>query len=361
MYMETRASPEFAYDWQKDLYFARKQFAMLVNFPFNDDGEAAYIGALTAEEANDLLVEINARRKTFEKKSAKKKGKGKTAEGTADPPETTASQQLQGSNDAEEIKPDPEQSGEPEASSSKPLGAKSTRETSEVDPSDPSDPSSSDDDSNDGDPRRRISREDKERVRGRTPRIEGGKTTKKLFKMDAPRKYSGEKEDERTYEAVHLFLSQLSRYLRLATYIEMDRDVSEYVLGFLDGFAYRWFETLDKGTTSFRWKEFETAFRKKFIPREHVQIAVTKYLAIKQHNRTVQEYIVEREGMENTLGEVIGKALKESSFREGLNRSMRDKMELFRELDFEKYKEKCKKLGYKSAFLRFCGREILGI
>jgi hypothetical protein len=58
----------------------------------------------------------------------------------------------------------------------------------------------------------------------------------------------------------------------------------------------------------------------------------------------VQEYIVERESMENTLGGVIGKELKASSFREGLNMAMCDKMELFCELDFEKYKEKAESI-----------------
>ena len=74
-----------------------------------------------------------------------------------------------------------------------------------------------------------------------------GKTSKKLFKLDPPVKYMGEKAAERTYEAVHQFLSQLSRCLRLATHVDMGKDIAEYVLGFLDGFAYRWFEALEKG------------------------------------------------------------------------------------------------------------------
>jgi len=50
-------------------------------------------------------------------------------------------------------------------------------------------------------------------------------------------KYSGDKDKDRTYNAVHQFLSQLSRYLRLATNVDMSKDVVEYLLGFLDGFA----------------------------------------------------------------------------------------------------------------------------
>src|SRR5436190_11399458 len=99
--------------------------------------------------------------------------------------------------------------------------------------------------------------------------------------MDPPAKYSGEKDKDRTYDAVHQFLSQLSRYLRLATNVDMEDNIVEYVLGFLEGFAFHWFDALDKGETPFHWKEFETAFRTKFIPCEHIQLSMKRYLAIK--------------------------------------------------------------------------------
>jgi hypothetical protein len=140
-----------------------------------------------------------------------------------------------------------------------------------------------------------------------------------------------------------MFLSQLSRYLRLATNVNIDRDITEYVLGFLDGFAYCWFETLDKGRDDFRWDEFEAAFRENFIPREYIQQAMDKYLAIKQTG-TIGEYIVERENLENTLGKLIPQPLKESSFRKGLDNDMRRKMQLFRELPFHDYKTKAESI-----------------
>jgi hypothetical protein len=90
---------------------------------------------------------------------------------------------------------------------------------------------SSDDDVNrdndsDDDVRARVNEHDKRGVRGRTPRIESHSKALKLFKIDPPEKYSSEKQTERTYEAVQLFLSQLSRCLRLATHIDMDKDIS---------------------------------------------------------------------------------------------------------------------------------------
>lgn len=91
------------------------------------------------------------------------------------------------------------------------------------------------------------------------------------------------------------------------------------------------------------WVEFEAAFREKFIPREYIQQAMDKYLAIKQTG-TVSEYIVERETLENTLGNSIPQPLKESSFRKGLENDMRRKMQLFRELPFEEFKTKAESI-----------------
>ena len=158
--------------------------------------------------------------------------------------------------------------------------------------------------------------------------------------MDPPARYSGEEDKDRTYDVVHQFLSQLSRYLHLATNVDMEKDIVEYVLGSLDGFAYRWFEALDKGENHFRWKEFETAFRTKFIPHDHVQLSIKKYLAIKQNGRSVSEYSVERESLENTLGDAISKDTKETSFHKNLDRWLIEKLITFRDLPYDQYKLK---------------------
>src|SRR5205814_8029838 len=198
---------------------------------------------------------------------------------------------------------------------------------------DTSSSSSSDDDD--------LSPRGKEQIRGRTPRIESSeKSSKKLFKMEPPAKYTGEKDSEMSYDAVMLFLSQLSRYFRLATHVNLKKDITEYVLGFLDGFAYKWLESLDKGDKSFTWRKFERKFREKFIPPEHFQIAIDKYLAIKQGKRPVKEYMVEKEMLENTLGRRIHSDLMEISFRRGLHEEMRKAMVLFRDLPFKEYKRK---------------------
>jgi hypothetical protein len=355
---QTRSAPDFNFESQKELFAARKQLAMLTGFPFAEEYEEGLVGSLDEGQAAEflapMLLNLDKVKKAAVKKAAVKKAAVKTAKkgkepansGALDPPETSGEITF-------------EQSETVPAESADELGDTDIKAESSATPAPvktksadkPSDGGGSDDGSNDGDknPRRRISSQDKERVRGRTPRIDTTKSSDKgsslkLFKMDPPKKYVGEKDTERTYQAVHMFLSQLSRYLRLATNVDMDKDITEYVLGFLDGFAYCWFETLDKGEFEFRWVEFEAVFRDKFIPREYIQQALDKYLAIKQTG-TVGEYIVERENLENTLGKLIPQPLKESSFRRGLDSDMRRKMQLFRELPFDEYKAKAESIG----------------
>src|SRR5204862_5423632 len=199
------------------------------------------------------------------------------------------------------------------------------------------DPSSSSLSTDDDD----LSPRGKERICGRTPRFEGsGKSSKKLFKMEPPAKYTGEKDSEMSYDAVMLFLSQLSRYFRLATHVNLKKDITEYVLGFLDGFAYKWLESLEKGDKSFTWKRFERKFREKFIPPEHFQIAIDKYLAIKQGKRPVKEFMVEKEMLENTLGRRIHSDLMESSFRRGEHEETREEIVLCSDMPYKEYKRK---------------------
>ena len=120
--------------------------------------------------------------------------------------------------------------------------------------------------------------------------------------------------------------------------MNMNKDISEYILGFLDGFAFEWFDILDKSEESFLWKDFESAFHRKFIPKEHIQMAINKYMAIRQGERPVSEYIIERERLEANLGKMIVDEIKETSFRRGLNKYMQDNMVAFHGLSYEEYK-----------------------
>src|SRR5438046_9001947 len=101
--------------------------------------------------------------------------------------------------------------------------------------------------------------------------------------------------------------------------IDMQKDISEYMPAILDGFAYHWFEVMDRGDKAFKWKHFEKVFRKKFIPWEYIQQVIDRYLAIKQDGCSVAEYIVDKEDLENTLEDQISQPIKETSFQRGLN------------------------------------------
>lgn len=306
--------PEFQYKAQTKLWRARREHAMLTGFRFKEALEEKGIRTLSsveaAEAAADTLEALDAC-----KASRTKNGKKSTGRPSLEPEHASIQ------------KP---------ARSPKPTASSSSSESSL---------SSSDDDAN-------VSRADK-RHRGRRHR--------KLFKMHPPAKYTGRTDAERTYEAVQQFLTEVSRYLRLATHVDMEDDISEYVAAFLDGFAYNWFETLDKGKRSekFLWEHFESAVRKKFISRNYIQQAITRYHAIKQNGRSVAEYIVEREGLESTLGKALTKAVKESSFKEGLNRWIRDVLVVFSDLPFEQYKKKAEAVDEEARELRAAGLSSL--
>ena len=137
---------------------------------------------------------------------------------------------------------------------------------------------------------------------------------KKLVKLEAPTKYAGETDKERMYSAVHEFLSQLSRYLRLVTYVDIDEDIHEYVMGYMTGFALRWLETLDKGNTPFTWKRFEKVFRAKFVLKDHIRRSVREYMVLKQGTSSVETYIIARERIENTLFDVLSAVVCKRAF-----------------------------------------------
>jgi hypothetical protein len=120
----------------------------------------------------------------------------------------------------------------------------------------------------------------------------------------------------------------------------MTADISEYVLGFLDGFAFEWLDNLDKGRDDYRWTDFEKDFRAKFVPLEHQQEALRKYTKIRQGNRPLAEYLLDRERLEASLGSLLSKDMKEMSFRQGLNDYMRTNLVVFRGVEFEEYKKR---------------------
>ena len=283
---------------------------MLAGFGFNEALEAKSIRTLTSDDAAEAAADA------LEALDAWKASRTKNSKSTGRSPKHASTLKTSARS------PKPTASSYPESS-----------------------PSSSDDDAN-------VSRADK-RHRGRRHR--------KLFKMDPPAKYTGETDAERTYEAVQQFVTEVSRYLRLATHVDMEDDISEYAAAFLDGFAYNWFESLNKGKRSekFRWEHFESAIRKKFIPRNYIQQAITRYHAIKQNGRSVAEYIVERERLESTLGKAVTKGMRESSFKEGLDRWIRDVLVVFSDLPFEQYKKKAEVVDEEAREMKAAGLSSL--
>jgi hypothetical protein len=185
---------------------------MMTGFPFAEEFEEGLLQSLDPEQSVEILIPMLENLDKVKKtaaKTAKKKGKEPTVSGTPDEPETSGepveqSDIIPAEEWADELGDTLDIKGE---SSTTPAPVKCKA----VDK-----PSDSDGDKN---PSRRISSQDKQR----TPRNPDKDSSSKLFKMDPPRKYVGEKDSERTYQAAHMFLSQHSRYLRLATNVDVDK------------------------------------------------------------------------------------------------------------------------------------------
>ena len=203
---------------------------MITGFPFEVDFEEAAINAMNIDEANNALASVKEHMEKFQK--SKKKGKKAKGKATGDEDQRESSdkekESLESSNKGKEsLGPEGKRPSE-----TKPGPSDQVENSEWKDPDDSSSLSSDED----PDPRKRTSRKDKESIRGRTPRVKS--SSKKLFKMEPSAKYKGDTDADRTYTEVHKFLSQLSRYLRLATNVNMKKDISEYVMGYLDGFAF---------------------------------------------------------------------------------------------------------------------------
>src|SRR5436190_22595444 len=290
MVMATRNMPEFENEAQTDLYSVRRELALVGQTQFIQSLEERYArnlssdeAAVVAAEAHEILEALKASKKRKSKKSTAKETKepnimaetGNGAkDGTVEPePETSTAKDKGKARERNESDTGESGDSDDESADQKSVEDKPSGKSAIPSDDDTSSSSSSDDDD--------LSPRGKEQIRGRTPRIESsGKSSKKLFKMEPPAKYTGEKDSEMSYDAVMLFLSQLSRYFRLATHVNLKKDITEYVLGFLDGFAYKWLESLEKGDKSFTWKRFKRKFHKKFIPPKYFQIAIDKYLAM---------------------------------------------------------------------------------
>ena len=183
--MELRNTPDFPHDAQKRLWVTRRELARLSGFPFKETIEQGFIRTLSVEDAIVAVAEAEADLTDFKTAAVKKSRRGKKP---AVPHETNTGGSGGGGggggggtappkgddDEGEEDAPHPEDPVNESASDAG--GGGGGGGADEPDPSDSDDSDESDDD------RRRTSPRDRERIRGRTPRVEVGGHGK-LFKM----------------------------------------------------------------------------------------------------------------------------------------------------------------------------------
>jgi len=66
--VDTRSIPPFLYESQKEFYSLRREFALMVKFPFDPDQEEVYIGTLTDEGATAALAKMTTEFEAYKKR-----------------------------------------------------------------------------------------------------------------------------------------------------------------------------------------------------------------------------------------------------------------------------------------------------
>ena len=167
MVLNTRSTPDFPHESQNELYNVRREFALMVKFPYDPEYEQEYISAMTAERASEVLAKTTEELEAYKKKTSKKsKGKvtttaaTKTAAGTSKRNPTKTGSGVLGDTPADELATDedPEQN-------------ENETDVESVNETEPSDSSSSSSSSDDDDPRLRTSKKDKRTVGEEPPEL----------------------------------------------------------------------------------------------------------------------------------------------------------------------------------------------
>jgi hypothetical protein len=121
----------------------------------------------------------------------------------------------------------------------------------------------------------------------------------------------------------------------------VDKDITEYVLGFLDGFSYRWLKLWTKERMISVGLNLRRHSAKSSFPENISNSQWTSILQLSKPALSVNPLL---RGTKTRWGNLIPQPLKESSFRKGLDSDMRRKMQLFRELPFDDYKAKAESI-----------------
>lgn len=90
---QTRSTPDFTFESQKELFAARKQLSMLTGFPFAEEYEEGLIRSLdeglAAEMLAPMLLHLEKVKKAAAKKMARKGKEPAEAVSTLETPETS--------------------------------------------------------------------------------------------------------------------------------------------------------------------------------------------------------------------------------------------------------------------------------
>jgi transposase InsO family protein len=156
-----------------------------------------------------------------------------------------------------------------------------------------------------------------------------------------PKAFKGE---ERSYIAVDVFLRKLERYLRVGLEMELDlEDISDAALDSLDGYAYRWFQTLPK-KSPYLFNQFELDLKARYVPSDYKNKLMDDYEKVRQGTRSFDDYLTELLDFETMLGENITATNKMRALKRGLHSELAKAMLVHEGMEYDDFVAKASRI-----------------
>src|SRR5437667_1223563 len=138
-------------------------------------------------------------------------------------------------------------------------------------------------------------------------------------------------------------MKKLERYLTGGHGLDLKNDdVTDHILDNLDGFAYRWFDTLHR-PFPYLFSRFDRDLRARYVPADYQTQLLDQYESTKQGDRAFDDYHTELCDFEAMLGDVK-KREKMRVLKRGLHDDLKKAMLVHEGLDYDEFVSKASRI-----------------
>src|SRR3982074_99853 len=114
-------------------------------------------------------------------------------------------------------------------------------------------------------------------------------------------------------------------------------DVEDAVMDSLNGYTYRWFETINK-PAPYLFRQFKSDLKGRYVPANFKTKLLNQYENTKQEKRTFDDYLTELKDLESMLGEdAVSPTRRMRTLRNGMRPGLRPSMLAYEGSDYDEY------------------------